>query len=74
MSSPRVAFVLDSLKKLLNVQDTPRMLGRWSSSLDKQRWELYADFANSDNCCCSYSSKESYYRRSVTIPKIKDNK
>lgn len=45
MSSPRVTFVLESLKKLLKVQDTPRMLGRWSSSLDKQRWEIYADFA-----------------------------
>lgn len=46
--------VLNSIIKFLKIQDTHRMLGRWSSSTDKHRWEFYADFANSDNCCCSY--------------------
>lgn len=76
MRSHTVKFFLDSINKLLKFQDTPRMLGRWSSSIDKRQWELYAGFANNDNCCCSYSSKieDNYLKRNVRSSKYKQKK
>lgn len=39
--------------KKYSVYNNHYTLGRWSSSIDKMKWEKYADFANYDNCCCS---------------------
>lgn len=54
--STKFTDILSIIKRAFKVNHTNYTLGRWSSSLDKQRWELYADFANNDNCCCSYPS------------------
>lgn len=46
-------------------------LGRWSSSVDKKKWEKYADFANYDNCCCSGSKSKNTSKMNIHYVYIK---
>ena len=48
--------IFNTMKSLLNISYTTKYLGRWSSSIDKKQWKRYADFANYDNCCCSFTN------------------
>lgn len=48
--------IFNTVKNLLNISYTTKYLGRWSSSIDKKQWKMYADFANYDNCCCSFTN------------------
>jgi hypothetical protein len=48
--------IFNIMRNIVNISYKTKYLGRWSSSISKKQWKMYADFANYDNCCCSFTN------------------
>jgi len=59
--------IVNIMRNILNIsyKTKYKYLGRWSSSISKKQWKMYADFANYDNCCCSFTNVDTSQNKTL---------